>query len=60
MSEPTTPTQTPATSEATTTEKQPGFFQRMLQKLDQSLKQKADEKSQESCCGTDSKGDKCC
>jgi len=42
-------------------EKQPGFFGRMIQKLDASMKQKADEKSQQSsCCGSDDKADKCC
>lgn len=43
-------------------EKKPGFFGRMMQKLDESLKQKAEEKAEEdSCCsGKDSKGGKCC
>jgi hypothetical protein len=44
------------------TEKKPGFFGRIFQKLDNSMKQKAEEKSQQgSCCGgSDSKGGKCC
>ncbi|NQY32247.1 MAG: hypothetical protein HRT56_03645 [Coraliomargarita sp.] len=38
-----------------------GFFSRMFTKLDNSMKAKADEKAQNSCCsGTDSKGNKCC
>lgn len=43
-------------------EKQPGLFGRIFKKLDDSMKQKADEKSQQSCCGGDSdgKGGKCC
>lgn len=43
-------------------EKKSGFFGRMVQKLDSSMKQKAKEKSQQGgCCGGgDSKGGKCC
>jgi len=43
-------------------EKQPGLFGRIFKKLDDSMKAKADEKSQESCCGgdDDGKGGKCC
>lgn len=39
----------------------PGFFQRIFTKLDQSMKEKADAKAQNSCCsGSDGKGGKCC
>jgi hypothetical protein len=42
-------------------EAKPGFFGRIFRKLDESMKQKADEKSQKSsCCGGDGKGGKCC
>ncbi len=38
-----------------------GFFARMFTKLDNSMKAKADEKAQNSCCnGSDGKGGKCC
>jgi hypothetical protein len=48
-------------NEATEAEKKPGLFGRIFQKLDNSMKQKADEKSQQSCCGgKDDKGGKCC
>ena len=54
-------------NETTTTEstktpaKQPGFFGRMFQKLDDSLKQKADAQAEEGCCCcSEEKGDKCC
>lgn len=42
--------------------KEPGFFGRIVQKLDDSMKQKAEEKSgQGTCCGgNDGKGGKCC
>lgn len=42
--------------------KQSGFIGRLFEKLDKSMKQKADEKSRESsCCGSsDGKGGKCC
>lgn len=59
MKESTTkPTDQPSSK----TEKKPGFFGRMVQKLDDSMKQKAEEKAQPgSCCGGgDGKGDKCC
>ena len=37
------------------------FFARMFTKLDNSMKAKADEKAQNSCCsGSDGKGGKCC
>jgi len=47
---------------STATKEQPGFFGRILQKLDNTLKQKAEEKSgEDSCCGgSDNKGGKCC
>ncbi|NBB80429.1 MAG: hypothetical protein GVY36_13475 [Verrucomicrobia bacterium] len=48
----------PETTDAT---KKPGLFGRIFQKLDDSMKQKADEQSQQSCCGgKDDKGGKCC
>lgn len=56
-----TKTETPETNE--TTEKQPGLFGRIFRKLDDSMKAKADEKSQQSCCGEgddDGRGGKCC
>ena len=37
-----------------------GFFQRVFTKLDQSMKEKADEKARNSCCSGDDKGGKCC
>ena len=38
-----------------------GFFSRIFTKLDNSMKAKAEEKAQNSCCsGTDGKGGKCC
>ena len=59
MSE-TTKTQTQ--TETSTAKKEPGFFGRMVQKLDDSMKQKAEEKAEQgSCCGNnDGKGGKCC
>jgi len=54
-----TPTPAPAGAD-----KQPGFFSKMVQKLDNVLKQKADAKAQQGCCcssGDDKgKGGKCC
>ena len=48
----------PAESQA---QAQPGFFARMFTKLDNSMKAKADEKAQNSCCsGSNGKGGKCC
>ncbi|MCH6255075.1 hypothetical protein MLD52_00845 [Puniceicoccaceae bacterium K14] len=42
-------------------EKKPGLFGRLFQKLDNSMKEKADEKAEQgSCCGDDGKGGKCC
>jgi|GEM_PF-2410689 len=42
----------------------PGFFKRLVDKLDRSLKSKADSRAQQSsCCGSandDGKGKKCC
>lgn len=36
----------------------PGFFQRIFQKIDRSMKEKAEKASQESCCcGPDKKKD---
>lgn len=32
----------------------------MIRKLDDSMKQKAEEKSKTNCCGGDGKGGKCC
>lgn len=43
--------------------KKPGFFKRLVDKLDDSMKAKAEEKSsQSSCCGGSGsgKGGKCC
>lgn len=44
--------------------KQPGFLQRMLEKLDRQMKDKAEEKARSgSCCSpdrSDGKGGKCC
>lgn len=43
------------------TQEKPGFFGRMFQKLDDSMKAKADAKAQDNCCsGSDGKGGKCC
>lgn len=52
----------PCCSTSTEKEKKPGgFFSRVFQKLDDSMKQKADERAQQSCCGGDQgKGGKCC
>lgn len=48
----------------TPTDEKPGFFKRILNKLDDAMKKKAVEKSQQSsCCGSgsdDGKGGKCC
>lgn len=50
-----------APTETANAEKKPGLFGRIFQKLDDSMKQKADEKSRQSCCGgKDNKGNKCC
>lgn len=58
MSEPKIKTLTQAPAEA---EKKPGLFKRFVQKLDDSMKQKAEEKAQQgSCCGGGGKGGKCC
>ena len=37
-----------------------GFFTRIVNKLDGAMKKKADQKSQQGCCGSDGKGGKCC
>lgn len=47
----------------TKTEKKSGFFGRIIQRMDDSMKQKADEQAKAGdCCGPDSKGKggKCC
>lgn len=42
-------------------ESNPGFFKRIFTKIDESMKEKADAKAQDSCCGgSDGKGGKCC
>ncbi len=44
-------------------EKKPGLFKRLVEKLDRSMKAKADEKAASGCCcgdGSDDKGGKCC
>jgi len=43
-------------------DEKPGLFKRIFTKMDDAMKAKADEKSQSSCCGGDSKGKdgKCC
>ncbi|MGB0372773.1 MAG: hypothetical protein ACPGN3_15670 [Opitutales bacterium] len=42
--------------------KKEGFFGRMLNKIDEKMKAKAEEQSENSCCGSDSdgKGGGCC
>ena len=59
MSE-TTKTQTQ--TQTSTAKKEPGFFGRMVQKMDDSMKQKAEEKAEQgTCCGgSEGKGGKCC
>mgnify|MGYP003635191149 CR=1 FL=1 len=46
------------------TKEKPGFFKRVVDKVDTAMKAKAEEKSQKSsCCGSgdgDDKGGKCC
>jgi len=53
-----------ASKQLSASEKQPGFFKRIVQKLDDSLKKKSEKTSkQSSCCGGNSrkgKGGKCC
>jgi hypothetical protein len=44
-------------------EKKPGLIKRLVEKLDRSMKAKADEKAKSGCCcggGSDDKGGKCC
>ena len=41
-------------------EKKPGFFGRIFQKMDASMKAKAEAKGESCCGGDDSKGGKCC
>lgn len=52
------------TSKITSTDKsaKPGFFKKMMGKLDASMKEKANAKSQQSngCCSGSDKGGKCC
>ncbi|MGJ8650395.1 MAG: hypothetical protein ACSHX4_08550 [Opitutaceae bacterium] len=44
------------------TEPEPGFFNRMFTKLDNSMKAKADEAAKNECCSPNDKGKggKCC
>lgn len=57
MDDKTTSNDKPAESN----EAKPGFFKRIFTKLDESMKEKADSKAQNSCCGDgDDKGGKCC
>ncbi|MEO0508856.1 MAG: hypothetical protein AAF065_03225 [Verrucomicrobiota bacterium] len=52
-------TSEPKAAEGST--EKPGFFQRIFTKLDQSMKEQADAKAQNNCCGeSDGKGGKCC
>lgn len=59
MNPPTSPSTTATTAPAVS---KPGFFGRLLQKLDTAMKRKADAKAPtSSCCGGKSgKGGKCC
>ena len=57
MSENTT---TQATQEKPAAEKKEGFFGRLFNKLDASMKKKAEEQEKSGCCCSDGKGDKCC
>jgi hypothetical protein len=43
-------------------EAKPGFFTRILNKMDSKMKAKADEAAKKQCCGNDKngKGGKCC
>ncbi|MFT5836794.1 MAG: hypothetical protein ACI9ZV_000292 [Candidatus Azotimanducaceae bacterium] len=45
-----------------TTETKPGFFTRILKKVDTAMKAKADEAAKSECCSGDKKGKggKCC
>lgn len=53
-----------ATAIQTKSTQKPGFFKRIVDKLDSSLKEKADAKSEQPCCGSSArakgKGGKCC
>jgi hypothetical protein len=46
------------------TEEKPGFFKRMVDKIDTAMKEKAEAKASEGCCcgpdSKDEKGKKCC
>lgn len=53
--------QTKETQTRTETTEKPGFFKRMVDKIDNAMKTKAEEKSQQgSCCSGSDKGGKCC
>ncbi|MBC2607855.1 hypothetical protein [Pelagicoccus albus] len=58
MSDPKTTTEAPKTE--TQTPEKKGFFTRIVNKIDGVMKEKADQKSQQGCCGGDGKGGKCC
>lgn len=58
MSEQKTSAEKPKT-EQPAREKQ-SFFTRVVNKIDGAMKAKADQKSQQGCCGSDGKGGKCC
>jgi uncharacterized protein YaaN involved in tellurite resistance len=49
-------------NKASSTAKEPGFFTRILNKVDQSMKAKAEQAAKSSCCSGDKngKGGKCC
>jgi hypothetical protein len=50
-------------NETRTPAEKPGFFKRMFDKLDKSMKEKAEKQAEEGCCCSDEesgKGDKCC
>lgn len=47
-------------SAAATPDRKSGFFERLFGKLDKAMKEKAEEKAKDSCCGDDGKGGKCC
>jgi hypothetical protein len=58
-----TPKEKTPAIDAAKEEKQPGLFGRIFQKLDESMKQKAQTKAEQgSCCGSSGKdkGGKCC
>jgi len=53
-----------AKNETTTPAEKPGFFKRMVNKLDTAMKEKADDQAEEGCCcgssDTDDTGEGCC